>query len=95
MKKILSAIIVVALLVAGGVYFYLRQQQSAAPGFRLAKIERGHQQDLVDVREMLARGLVSRRQLRDDFAAIEPLLYKYPAVDPRSFRQALEAVVAQ
>ncbi|OGA08771.1 MAG: hypothetical protein A3H33_08905 [Betaproteobacteria bacterium RIFCSPLOWO2_02_FULL_65_20] len=41
MKKILSAIIVVALLVAGGVYFYLRQQQSAAPGFRLAKIERG------------------------------------------------------
>lgn len=56
----------------------------------LAKIERGHTQDVADVREMLERGLVDRQQLRDDFASIAPHLYRYPAVDPASFQAALE-----
>jgi hypothetical protein len=56
----------------------------------LAKIERGHAQDVADVQEMLRRGLVERRALRDYFDTIEPLLYRYPAVDPPSFRQAVE-----
>lgn len=56
----------------------------------LAKIERGHAQDLSDVREMLARGLVSRDELRQRFAEIEPQLYRYPAIDPASFRLAVE-----
>jgi hypothetical protein len=60
----------------------------------LAKIERGHSRDLADVREMLARGLVDRHQLRADFAAIEPRLYQYPAVDPRAFRRALDTALA-
>jgi hypothetical protein len=60
----------------------------------LAKIERGHAQDLTDVREMLARGLVTRDGLREDFAAIEPLLYRYPALDAASFRRALEVALA-
>jgi hypothetical protein len=59
----------------------------------LAKIERGHAQDLTDVRVMLERGLVDPRRLRDDFAAIEPQFYRYPAIDPKSFRQALDAVL--
>lgn len=55
----------------------------------LAKIERGHEQDVVDVREMLGRGLIERARAWELFAAIEPLLYRYPALDPRSFRDAV------
>lgn len=53
----------------------------------LAKLERGHDRDLDDVREMLARGLVERDLLRGFFAEIEPELYRYPAIDPASFRR--------
>jgi hypothetical protein len=60
----------------------------------LAKIERGHARDLADVREMLGRGLVTREQLRRDFADIEPRLYRYPALDARAFRRALDAALA-
>ena len=60
----------------------------------LAKIERGHDQDLADVREMLARRLVSADDVRAEFAAIEPFLYRYPAVDPGAFRRAVAAIVA-
>lgn len=60
----------------------------------LAKIERGHAQDLGDVREMLARGLVGREELRLHFAEIEPQLYRYPAIDPAAFRRALARVTA-
>jgi len=55
----------------------------------LAKIERGHAQDLADVGEMIERGLVDRRRLFEEFEAIAPLLYRYPAVDPASFRRAV------
>jgi hypothetical protein len=60
----------------------------------LAKIERGHDQDLADVREMLARGLVHGAELRERFAEIEPHLYRYPAIDPASFRRAVERATA-
>ncbi len=56
----------------------------------LAKIERGHQQDLADVREMLARGFVDSGDAWAYFTAIEPQLYRYPAVDPASFRNGIE-----
>lgn len=59
----------------------------------LAKIERGHVQDMRDVRAMLARGLVDRTALKRAFDAIEPELFRYPAIDPASFRRAVEAVV--
>ena len=59
----------------------------------LAKIERGHEQDRKDVDEMLKRGLVDPTELRKRFAEIEPFLYRFPAVDPKAFRQALEAAV--
>jgi hypothetical protein len=59
----------------------------------LSKIERGHAQDVDDVREMLARALVDRDGLLAYFEAIEPSLYRYPALDPRSFRQAVLDVV--
>lgn len=60
----------------------------------LAKIERGHARDRQDVREMLARGLVEPERLRELFAQIEPQLYRYPALDPPSFRRAVEEALA-
>jgi len=56
----------------------------------LAKIERGHAQDRIDVQQMLERGLVERAELARRFAEIEPLLYRFPAIDPAAFRLALE-----
>jgi hypothetical protein len=56
----------------------------------LAKLERGHAQDLEDVRAMLAQGLVEPQQLRSTFAQIEPELYRFPAVDPAAFRSSVE-----
>jgi hypothetical protein len=58
----------------------------------LAKVERGHQQDVEDVREMLLRGLISRADLWDYFSLIESQLFRYPAIDPPFFRQSVEAV---
>jgi len=60
----------------------------------LAKIERGHERDLADVRAMLERGLVEREKLRAFFASIEPRLYRFPAIDPPSFRAAVERALA-
>lgn len=60
-------------------------------GQALAKVERGHRQDLNDVREMLARGLIERGRALEYFARIEPELYRFPALDPVTFRRAVEA----
>ncbi len=59
----------------------------------LSKLERGHEKDLADARAFVERGLVEARRLLDFFAAIEPDLYRYPAVDPTAFRQAVEEFV--
>jgi len=61
----------------------------------LSKIERGHAQDLADVQNMLAAELVTRDELREYFAEIEPRLYRYPAIDPHSFRNALDRAIGQ
>lgn len=58
----------------------------------LAKLERGHAKDAGDVAAMIARGLVERARLRELFDAIEPSLYRFPAIDPASFRRAVLAV---
>jgi hypothetical protein len=59
----------------------------------LSKIERGHRQDVVDVSEMLRSGLVEATRLLELFERIEPNLHRYPAIDPPSFRRAVEEVV--
>ncbi len=56
----------------------------------LAKVERGHAQDVADVRTMIAMGLVEPGAARRYFEEIEPYLYRYPAVDPRAFRRAVD-----
>jgi hypothetical protein len=59
----------------------------------LAKLERGHGLDKADVREMIERGLIDTKKLRSFFIEIESNLYKYPAIDPATFRRAVEDVV--
>jgi hypothetical protein len=61
----------------------------------LSKIQRGHSQDLGDVRQMLERGLVDRQELRRRFEQIEPQLYKFPAINPATFQRALEEVLQE
>jgi hypothetical protein len=56
----------------------------------LAKLERGHEQDLVDVRELVARGFVEPAEARAYFDEIEADLYRFPAIDPRAFRRRVE-----
>lgn len=56
----------------------------------LAKLERRHARDRTDVREMTNRGLIDRLQARDYFARMEPELYRFPAIDPPTFRRAVE-----
>ncbi|HUP00622.1 MAG TPA: hypothetical protein VM737_03755 [Gemmatimonadota bacterium] len=58
----------------------------------LAKAERGHNQDLDDMREMIARDLIDPGSALKYFERIEPELYRYPALDPRSFRKSVEAI---
>jgi hypothetical protein len=59
----------------------------------LAKIERSHEVDLADVDRMFTSGLIIPEQLLELFSAIEPDLYRYPQVDPKSFRRAVEQTV--
>jgi len=60
----------------------------------LAKIERGHVRDLADVRAMLDAGLVTSEGLRTAFEDVADQLYRYPAVDPESYRHALNEITA-
>lgn len=61
----------------------------------LAKIERGMQRDLDDVRAMLARGLVTPTVLRKTFEGMEEDLYRFPAIDPKGFRERLDRILAE
>ena len=56
----------------------------------LAKIERGHAQDLEDVHNLLRARCVSLAELRNRFAQIEPKLLRYPGLDPLEFRRKLD-----
>ena len=58
----------------------------------LAKIERGHTQDLADVQEMILRRLVDPCAALRYFQQIEPRLYLYPAIDPPTFRRSVERI---
>ena len=53
----------------------------------LAKLERAHAQDLVDVASLVEAGLVEPSLAVAYFEEIEPELYRFPAVDPRAFRR--------
>ncbi|OFW07661.1 MAG: hypothetical protein A3I61_17930 [Acidobacteria bacterium RIFCSPLOWO2_02_FULL_68_18] len=61
----------------------------------LAKIERGHAIDIEDVEQMFRRGLLEPSRLLEFLDAIERDLVRYPALDPPSFRRAVQTVVAR
>jgi len=75
----------------GKVAFYHYDLYSQA----LSKIERGHAQDIADVESMFQKGLLDKEKLLSLFEAIEPELYKYPAIDPDSFSQAVHQIIGK
>jgi hypothetical protein len=74
----------------GAVSFYHYDPYAQA----LSKVQRGHEKDLGDVRQLIERGLVVPERLRELYASIETQLYRYPAIDPRSFRGRLDALLS-
>ena len=70
----------------GGLSFYHFDPYSQV----LGKLERAHEQDLGDVREMIERGLVEPAKATTYFDEIEPDLFRFPAIDPTAFRQRVE-----
>ena len=60
----------------------------------LAKIERGHRMDSLDVHQLIASGLVDPKRLLELFLMIEDQLYRYLALDAPAFRRAVERATA-
>lgn len=60
----------------------------------LSKIERGHDLDLSDVQHLIKENLVEPRRLANLFSQIEGQLFKYPAINPSSFRRAVDRVAS-
>jgi hypothetical protein len=60
----------------------------------LSKVERGFEQDLADVAEMVRRGLVEPARALALFDEIEGELFRYPAIDPAAFRAKVQDAFA-
>lgn len=58
----------------------------------LSKLQRGFELDLADVRSMVDSGQVEPAKLRELFEAVEPELFRFPAVDPAGLRSAVESL---
>jgi Nucleotidyltransferase of unknown function (DUF6036) len=61
----------------------------------LSKLQRGFDLDLEDVKSMVRSGQVEPARLRELLDAIEPHLYRFPAVDPASLRAAVESLTRE
>lgn len=59
-------------------------------GQALSKLQRGHPRDLHDASAMRRDGLIHGDRLLELFHQIEPQLIRYPAIDAKKFRQAVE-----
>jgi len=60
----------------------------------LAKIERGHAQDLSDTRNLLRCGRITVDELKALFSRIEGALIRYPAIDAGEFKRKLESFLS-
>jgi hypothetical protein len=56
----------------------------------LSKLERGHARDRGDVAALVREGVVDPERLRTLFGEIEDELFRFPAIDPKSLRTAVE-----
>lgn len=61
----------------------------------LSKIERGHSQDVQDVKKMISEGLVKIDLLKNLFQEILPKLYKYPAINKESFEKTFHEFISK
>ena len=61
----------------------------------LAKLERGHERDMLDVRAFVEEGLVDRQKLRDFFEDIRPSLKKFPAIEEMEFSKSVQFFCSQ
>ena len=59
----------------------------------LAKLARAHDRDLLDVRAMIERGLVSKEEIASGLERIRPELIRYPALDAEAFEQRVRRFV--
>lgn len=73
----------------GKVTFYNYDPYSQA----LSKIERGHEKDLLDVRAMFDSKMIEADKLLSLFEQIEPLVYKYPAIDVKGFATSVHRFI--
>lgn len=64
-------------------------------GQALAKLERGHTKDVLDVREMLARNLVTIQALHEGLTAIVPALLRYPSLDEDQLKRKITEALLQ
>lgn len=60
-------------------------------GQALAKLERGHTQDLLDLDSMVREGLVDPSRLASLFASVESELFRYPAIDAATLAGTVRA----
>jgi hypothetical protein len=58
----------------------------------LAKLSRGFELDLEDVESMVGGGLVDAEKLLELYEEIEQHLFRFPSVEPRRLRAAVEAL---
>ncbi|MCW0218756.1 MAG: hypothetical protein OJI67_10590 [Prosthecobacter sp.] len=72
----------------GSIDFYHYDFYSQA----LAKIERSHDRDRLDVANMIESGLVDKGRMLSLFQSIEPMLIRYPAVAPRAFAKRVQEI---
>jgi Nucleotidyltransferase of unknown function (DUF6036) len=56
----------------------------------LSKLERGHEKDLSDVRNLVRNGHVTREEISRKFTQIEPQFVRYPVIDTKRFREKVE-----
>jgi Nucleotidyltransferase of unknown function (DUF6036) len=59
----------------------------------LSKIQRGHSKDLEDVGKLIEGGFILPELALQLFESIEGELYRFPALDPPSFRRRVEAAL--
>lgn len=58
----------------------------------LSKLERGFDLDLEDVDNMMQSGEIEPKKLLDLYEAIEPEMFRFPAVDPAKLRNSVEGL---
>jgi hypothetical protein len=60
----------------------------------LAKIERGFEQDIADVKALIDKGFISAESITQQFKDIEEELVRFPAIDVLQFREKIKSLLS-